>query len=356
MLKYEKKAFLKFFSIYFGSVAILILLSGHFYYTEQKKEFLKDENFEMLDYARMFKTKTPKQNTDITHVVKKMDITNFNISNFTIKQDHFIKYIPHNWVDEYMIIKKPKNMFDKKISNLKYKIIISQILLLSIFASISYFLSKMALKPMREAVVRLDNFSKDLIHDINTPITSILLNMKLLKKDENFSSNKYLNRISKNVNDIHSLNSNLTTLLKENSLNIQNIEIFKVISESVDFYKKQYPNINFNISYTEYFANINESAFRQIISNIISNASKYSSNDKDAVIDIFMRKNTLYIKDNGIGIKNPSSVFERNYKEHESGHGIGLDITKRLCDAMGIKIAVTSNENEGSEFSLEFLK
>lgn len=356
MLDHDKKAFIKFFSIYFGSVALLILMSGHFYYTEQKKEFLKYENFDMLDYARMFKTKTPKQNTDITHTIKKMDIPNFNISNFTIKEDHFIKYIPHNWVDEYMILKKPKNEFNEKISNLKYKIIISQLLLLCIFATISYFLSNMALKPMREAVLRLDNFSKDLIHDINTPITSILLNMKLLKKDENFASNKYLDRISKNVNDIHSLNSNLTILLKENSLDIQNVDIFKVINESVDLYKKQYPKINFIVTSSEYFAKINESAFKQILSNIISNASKYSSANTDSTIEIYINNNTLYIKDNGIGIKNPSSVFDRNYKEHESGHGIGLDITKRLCDAMSIKIAVTSKENEGSIFSLKFLQ
>ncbi|MCW9026930.1 MAG: sensor histidine kinase, partial [Thiovulaceae bacterium] len=118
MLRHDKKAFIKFFSIYFGSVALLILISGHFYYVEQKKEFLKDENFEMLDYARMYKTKKPKQNTDITYTIKKMNIPNFNISNFEIKKDYFIKYIPHNWIDEYMIIKKPKNSFDKKISTL----------------------------------------------------------------------------------------------------------------------------------------------------------------------------------------------------------------------------------------------
>lgn len=335
-------------------MALLILISGHFYYLEQKKEFLKDENFEMLDYARMFKTKTPKQNTDITHKIKKMDFSNFNIGNFEIKKDYFVKYIPHNWKDEYMIIKKPKKLFDEKIFNLKSKIIISQILLLGIFASISYFLSKMALRPMHEAVVRLDNFSKDLIHDINTPITSILLNMKLLKKDKNFASNKYLDRISQNVKDIHSLNSNLTILLKENSLNMQNVDIFKVINDTIELYKKEYPKIRFEILEVEYFANVNEDAFRQIISNLISNASKYSSRDKEAFVKIYMNKDILYIEDNGIGIKNPSSVFLRDYKEHESGHGIGLDITKRLCDAMNIKIDVVSKENEGSCFKITF--
>ncbi len=43
------------------------------------------------------------------------------------------------------------------------------------FASISFFLSRHALKAMQEAIIKLDNFSKDLIHDLNTPVTSILL-------------------------------------------------------------------------------------------------------------------------------------------------------------------------------------
>jgi two-component system OmpR family sensor kinase len=350
--RYEKKAFTKFFSIYFGSVALLILTTGHFYYVDQKKEFLKEENFSMIDYARMFKMKTPIQNTDITHEIKKIDAPYISISNFKVEKDYFYKYVPHDWADQYMLIKKPKSGYDKKIYNLKHNIIWFQFLLLSIFASISYFLSKMALKPIHQAVTKLDNFSKDLIHDINTPITSILLNMKLLKKDAHFASNKYLNRISKNVKDIHALNSNLTILLKENTLDVQNIDIFKIIDAQVKTYKKLYPSINFSVDKFEYVAKINEDALRQIISNLLSNSAKYSS--VDAKINIYMQKNTLYIKDNGQGIKNPSSVFKRNYKEHESGHGIGLDIAKRLCDAMGVNIAVSSKENEGSEFSLEF--
>jgi len=354
LLRGEKKAFVKFFSIYFGSVALLILTSGHFYYVEQKKELLKQVNFAMIDYARIFKMKIPNKYTDISHEIVSLDIKNFSMSNFSSEKEYFYKYIPHTWGNEYMYIKKPKTQFKKKLSSLKFDIIWFQLLLLSIFASISYFLSKMALKPMKEAVIKLDTFSKDLIHDINTPITSILLNMKLLKKDTHFASNKYLKRISQNVKDIHSLNTNLTILLKENTLNMQHIDIFDVIRESVELYQKQYIDINFELSLDQYYTQINEDAFRQIISNLLSNASKYSS--KNALIKIYMRENTLYIKDNGLGIKNPSCVFQRNYTEHESGHGIGLDIAKRLCDAMEIKIAVESKENEGSEFSLEFKK
>lgn len=357
MLKHEKKAFIKFFSIYFGSVALLILVSGHFYYIEQKKEFLKDENFQMLEYARMFKTNLPHKNTDITHTIQKSNISNFNISNFKIGKKYFTKYIPHDWHDEYMIIKKPKEKFNKKIFNLIQTIVIYQLFLLLTFASISYFLSLMALKPMRDAVTRLDNFSKDLIHDINTPVTSILLNMNLLRKDKNFSSNKYLERISKNVTEIHSLNTNLTILLKENSFDLEEIDILKLIRDFVEDYKKEYPQIDFIISEGEYLSKINEDAFKQIVSNILSNAIKYSKQANSGTlpyIKVYVESNTLYIEDNGIGIQEINSIFKRNYTEHKIGNGIGLDIVKRLCEAINIDISVRSKGNDGTIFNLKF--
>ena len=64
----------------------------------------------------------------------------------------------------------------------------------------------------------------------------------------------------------------------------------------------------------------------------------------------------LCIEDSGIGIENIDEVFERSYKEHVSGHGLGLDIVKRLCEAMNIKISLTSKVGEGSTFYLEFKK
>jgi two-component system OmpR family sensor kinase len=256
-----------------------------------------------------------------------------------------------------MVVKKPKDKFNKKISNLIQDIIFYQIFLLLAFGLISYFLSLMALIPMREAVARLDNFSKDLIHDINTPITSILLNIKLLKKDENFASNRYLERISQNVKDINSLNSNLTILLRENSLVLNKIDILKVTRNIVDTYQKEYQKIKFEIPNYEYFVRVNEDAFKQIISNLLSNAVKYSKPPTAVTyptIKIYIKSDTLFVEDNGIGIKNPVSVFKRSYTEHEIGHGIGLDIVKRLCEAMDIDISVTSLKNKGSIFRLKF--
>ncbi|RLA74273.1 MAG: sensor histidine kinase, partial [Epsilonproteobacteria bacterium] len=73
---------------------------------------------------------------------------------------------------------------------------------------------------------------------------------------------------------------------------------------------------------------------------------------KDGKVILKIENNILYIEDTGKGIKNPSKVFERFYKEQERGIGIGLHIVKKLCEELDVKIGVKSILNEGTSFSL----
>ena len=353
MLKHEKKAFWKFFTLYFGSVALLILTSGFFYFEEQKKSMIEKEHFSMIEYVRKFKMKLPLPKTDsITHKILEIKLENFNMNNFKIEDNKFLKYMPYSWDGGYILVQKDKSEYHKNLLNIKLIIITVQILLLFIFAILSYFLSIAALKPMQEAISKLDNFSKDLIHDLNTPITSILLNMKLLDKNRDFQENKPLSRIKKSVDDISELHNNLTILLQEETMLIQNENISKIVDELTSTYHKIYPDIKFTIDLNEFYADVNKKALKQVLSNLISNACKY--NKQNGFIKIYRDKNILFIQDNGIGIKNLTEVFNRSYKEHNSGHGIGLDIVKRLCDAMEIEIGINSQVGEGTIISLTF--
>ena len=69
---------------------------------------------------------------------------------------------------------------------------------------------------------------------------------------------------------------------------------------------------------------------------------------------MYAKENILYIQDSGVGIKKTQNIFKRNYKEQNSGHGIGLDIVKRLCDSMDINISVSSVVGEGTLIVIRF--
>ena len=354
MLVYEKKAFWKFFSTYFGSVAILILSSGYFYFEEQKKTMIEKEHFSMIEYIRKMKMKQAPGHTEhFKHEVLDIEIKNFNIDNFEIRDTQFLKYMPFNWEGGYILVTKDKIHYEEKMFGIKIYIISAQIILLLLFALLSYFLSVRALKPMQEAITKLDNFSKDLIHDLNTPVTAILLNMKLLDSNAAFKNNKALSRIKRSANDIGELHNNLTVLLHEDTMIMQKENLFVIINEVVSTQKKIYKDIIFDVRDAHYYAKVNKNAFKQVMVNIISNACKY--NKKEGCVKIYARDKTLYIEDNGVGIANPQHIFERSYKEHASGHGIGLDIVKRLCEAMNIELVVASKLEVGTTISLILL-
>ena len=348
---HERRAFWKFFSIYFGSVALLILAAGFFYFGEQEKMMIKKEHFSMIEFTRQLKMKLNPQDDHIKFEHKNIVINNFNMNNFTIKDDKFMKYMPFSWNGGYILVTKDKVHYHERLLEIKLKIIAVQTILLSLFAFLSYLLAKRALKPMQNAITKLDNFSKDLIHDLNTPITSMFLNLKLLESKPEFKDNKPLFRIKKSLEDIGELHSNLTVLLQEDTMVVQKENLFDIIKESVSTHKKLYPNIKFIIIESEVYGMVNRDAFKQIIVNIVSNACKY--NVEDGYVKISMKDALLSIEDGGVGIVNPEQIFERSYKEHASGHGIGLDIVKRLCEVMGIKISVRSQVNKGTTISLK---
>ncbi len=104
----------------------------------------------------------------------------------------------------------------------------------------------------------------------------------------------------------------------------------------------------------------NRSQLVQLFQNLISNAIKYKSADKQPIVDVSVEeKNTEWqfcIKDNGMGIdpkyfEKIFIIFQRlQSKENYSGTGIGLAIAKKIVERHGGRIWVESKLNEGSTF------
>lgn len=75
----------------------------------------------------------------------------------------------------------------------------------------------------------------------------------------------------------------------------------------------------------------------------MSNACKY--NTRNGKITIITRANKVIISNDSHGVKNPSKVFERFYKEGERGLGIGLHIVDKLSNQLGIDKLFSIKEN-----------
>jgi len=221
-----------------------------------------------------------------------------------------------------------------------------------VLSGVFFYLWQSSKKRDAQTLKKLDNFSKDIIHDINTPITSILLNIKLLEKKDGFTDNKNLIRIKQSAQHIQEIQNNLTVLLQENSLKLQKINLIDIIEDVVQIHKKIFPRISIKVDDEPFYVEVNKDAITQVITNLVSNSCKY--NHEDGVVKIYSNAKKLFIEDFGKGIQNPKEVFKRSYKEQREGHGIGLDIVKRLCDAMDVEVKVKSKNSMGTIFTLEF--
>ena len=337
------------------SVALLILAAGFFYYLQMQNHLLKSEEFSLIEYARHIKLRLNMdeyRNGIYSHRLVSKPGEDIDIRNFSASDEHFMKYLPTKKPYYYLQVIKKKNAFNKKLVELKVRIWTLQILLLLIFAFISYKLAKNALKPLQESISTLDKFAKDLIHDLNTPVTSIKLNMKLLEKKEECAESTALQRVKKSVETISELHENLTILLQEETFQLEQVNLCKITQEILQTQQQIYPNIRFTQECLNFTAKLNAHAIKQILQNIISNACKY--NTQNGYVKIYTTKNSLSIQNSGPKILNPEKIFERSYSSDKRSSGIGLDIVNRLARAMNIEIKVESDD-ESNTFILKFL-
>ena len=101
----------------------------------------------------------------------------------------------------------------------------------------------------------------------------------------------------------------------------------------------------------------------QVVRNLLENALKFSPSERAVSLVAFSSADTVTIRvsDRGVGIEpdQMGSIFDRFHQagpvltREAEGAGLGLYITKRLIEAMGGKIEVTSTPDEGSTFMVE---
>jgi len=224
---------------------------------------------------------------------------------------------------------------------------------------VGVFISKLAIDPLLEYVKTLQNLSKETLHELNLPITTIKTNTQMLRKNvQNEKNIKRLTRIESGCNMLLQRYNELDYLIKtQTKMQIkESIKLDELVKQRVEFLKSVYPNVEFNLKLDRLNIINDKIGLSKVIDNIIDNGVKYSPNSNK--IDIEIVKNTLYIKDYGNGMDEVEllQIFDTYYQSNPTakGFGIGLSMVKRFCDNNRIYLSFNSKPKIGTTVILKF--
>lgn len=224
-----------------------------------------------------------------------------------------------------------------------------------------------------QLAIAKETFLSRMSHEIRTPLHSISGFTDLLEKETtHHHQKKLLNGISQSNLYLNQLINNILEQAKINAGTYQLSSSYIYIPDLCDElevlfkHRQEEKHIEFKVSYHENLKGIqlllDAIKLKQILLNLLSNAFKFTQHGSIFLQFQLTEKNQLLIKvaDTGIGIDSkdhqtifqPFNQIDTLHVSQINGSGLGLSITKHIVESFGGTIAISSEKNKGSIFSI----
>lgn len=228
-----------------------------------------------------------------------------------------------------------------------------------------------AIKREQEYNLMKNRFLSMIMHEFRTPLTGISLTLDLLEKYSDTLTKEeqqtYYTRIRNSINSLVNLMEKSLTFSKIEGdkclFNPTKLNLKNLIYENIDKILPAYPNqneitVNFNIKTEEITAD--ETLLNLIISNLITNALKFSSMMTPPQVEVGRDNDKVILKFRNCGTPIPpeelDNIFKPFYRgpnvEATIGFGLGLSIVKKCVELHNGSIEVISNETDGTIFTV----
>ena len=202
------------------------------------------------------------------------------------------------------------------------------------------------------------------IHEIKIPISASKM---VIENNKNAITKSIDEELDKVENYIEQALFYARSNTVEKDYYIRKVFLKEIVTESIKKNKSSLiqEKISIDIHDLDIEVNTDNKWIVFILNQIIQNSIKYRKKE-NSVIEIYANQGKenviLYIKDNGIGIKQGeiTRVFEKGFTgtngrlSNKKSTGIGLYLCKKLCNKLGIGIELNSVQNEGTEVKLVF--
>ena len=328
-----------------------VILSMDTYHNDEKiYKFPRYKEFNSALYSKNYET-----------IFSTLD---FEPSAFSIgfykQQSHY--YLIYSLPSKYYFGSKYLLVSTEHRANEIYMFVLLGVLLILItLFLLSLHLLKNFSKPFEAINQQLDNFIKDSMHEINTPLSIININSDMFANK--YGDNKYLQRIKSASKTLSTIYDDMDYLIKQGRVEhkVKQIDVSEFIQNRIDYFKGVanlkhlliVADISPNISYR-----FSKTKLQRIVDNTISNAIKYSHDNSSIEVKLYKNNQQMVfsVEDHGVGIDDLKKIFSRYYRENQSkgGFGIGLNIVKDIIEEEGIDLTVHSTVDVGSLFIYTF--
>jgi PAS domain S-box-containing protein len=210
---------------------------------------------------------------------------------------------------------------------------------------------------------RKDDFINLASHELKTPLTSIQIITQLLLKQSTNSGKEMplMRKLNSQVTKMTALVNDLLSLKKiQQGRLTMHYEVFLIRTVIEDVIEDLQLTTNHKIVmswHTRAYVNADKQRLRQIVTNFITNASKFSQAGTKIIISSQRKENIIIVKVQDFGIGIPKSeqlhIFDRYYQANGDiavGMGLGLFIAKEVITQMGGQIWLKSDVGKGSSF------
>lgn len=211
-----------------------------------------------------------------------------------------------------------------------------------------------------------DFFIKKMIHEMNTPLSAIELNISVLSKE--CPNIRNVDMIKGSARILATIYDDIAFLTRKEKFchPPEWIDLSEFIADRILYFdamcivKDILIEMNIDENYKIY---ISRTELQRLIDNNLSNAIKYTM-QMNQIISILISYEEdvicLTFKDNGIGMneEEKEKLFEAYYRVNTDQHGLGLgmSIVKDICDDHKISIDVESARGKGSSFTYSIPK
>ncbi len=257
------------------------------------------------------------------------------------------------------VILEGNNISDKFFS-LKVQYIILEIFTTILVGIIAFFLIKILLKPLKQHIEWLNRFLKDSTHEINTPLSVIIMSIERFSKQELSQKNlKRLNNINIAAKTLTHIYDDLVYLNFPDSIpnKESKVDLLPLIEERLDFFGLHITQKQLVVQkdMQDYSFYANPYKISKLIDNLLSNAIKY--NKMGGFVHVSLKDRVLCIENSGEHITQDDAekIFTRYVRvnKDQGGFGIGLSLVADICKEYKIGIQLKS-DNESIKFFLQF--